>query len=173
MVLAACAPASSTASTVVASTCAPPPAAPYRETITSTATPSRPGPGATVRFELGVRRLQIDVGPLTGATYVFPIPDGVAQVRQVEFADTDPHTWTARDGELTVEFRGPGGGWLVNDFPRLTVVAVLSPALHGGDAIAWKPYRRFEQRFLSVDTPLACTVADPGQVLQTMVVRGP
>jgi hypothetical protein len=168
MTAVACAPTPST-SLNVASVC-PDAAHPYQETILSTATPARPRAGSTVGFELGVRRLQIDVGPLTGATYVFAVPAGVARIRAVEFADANPNEWSQQGDELTIEFRGPDGGWLVNDFPRMTITAELSGDLRAGDRIPWKPYLRFEQRFLN-GPPLSCRVADPNQVLQTMVVR--
>ena len=161
-------PMSATASTVVDSDC--PPDGPYQETITSTA-PVRPLPGATVRFELGVRRLQIDIGPMREGRYTFPVPVGVARVTRVEFADGNPNTWEVQGADLLVRFKGPDGDWLVNDFPRMTIVAELSPTLRPGDTVAWKPYRRFEQEFVNMDRPLACTVRNPGLVLQSMTIR--
>jgi hypothetical protein len=163
----ACAPAP-TASTVVTSVC--PPDRDFVETIVSTARPARPRAGGTVRFELGVRRLQVDVGPLREGRYVFPVPAGVARVTGVDFADDNPDTWEVSGGDLLVRFVGPDGGWLVNDFPRFTIVAELSPSLRPGAVIAWRPYRRFEQQFVNMDRPLACTIADPGQILQSVVV---
>jgi hypothetical protein len=158
------------ATTVVASVC--PPDGSYSETVASAISPDRPAAGATVRFEIAVHRLQQDRGPLREAGYVFPVPAGVARVVAVDFADGNPSTWAVEGGELVVRFLGPGGGWLVNDFPRISVVAELSPALRPGTVIAWKPYARFQQNFAFADGPLACTVADPGLVLQRMTVAG-
>jgi hypothetical protein len=161
-------PAPVSTTTVVDSDC--PPDAPFQETIPSTVDPANPVAGATVRFEVQARRLQVDVGPVLEARYWYPVPVGVARVIGVEFADGDPHTWEVQGGDLFVRFTGPDGGWLVNDFPAVTIVAALSPALRPGDRVAWKPYRRFEQHFVNIGRPLSCTVHDPDLVLQTMTV---
>jgi hypothetical protein len=162
-------PASATASTVVASTCVN--GGPYQETITSTATPARPAAGQAVRFELGVRRLQIDMGPMREGRYTFPIPAGVARVLGVEFADANPNTWEVSGTDLLVRFKAAEGDWLVNDFPRITILAALAPSLRTGDTVAWKPYRSFEQQFVFVEDALSCTVGNPDLVLQRMTIR--
>jgi hypothetical protein len=170
LVVAACGPPpSATASTVVDSDCGSD--GPYTETIASKATPTPAAAGGGLFLELGVRRLQVDVGPIREARYTFPIPAGVGRVIGVSFNDANPNTWAVRGTELLVTFKGPNGGWLVNDFPRFTIIVLLAPTLRPGDTVTWQPYRRFEQEFVSVDRPLACTVRDPAQILQTVTVR--
>jgi hypothetical protein len=142
---------------------------PYEETVTSSVSDATPAPRSTVHVRIAVRRLQIDVGPMREGRYVFPVPAGV-RITGVRFADQNPNQWAVQGGELTVRFLGPEGGWLVNDFPEITVVAELSSSLAPGATITWLPYSRFEQHFVSIDRPLACTVRPPVPALQTMTV---